>query len=368
MSLAQLENVSTYLYQHIEQALSTWIDPYLGRDLISAGVIKNLSVEGTRASIEVQFGFPVDVYQAIFTETLSAYLLAQTAATSVDIHAHWVVTPAVITSKTVPGVKHLIAVASGKGGVGKSTTATNLALALAADGARVGLLDADLYGPSQPRLLGLGGLPAMREGKLEPMVGHGVQCMSIGFLVDEASPVIWRGPMITQALTRLLHETLWQDLDYLIVDMPPGTGDIHLTLAQKMPVSAALIVTTPQDLALLDARKGIRMFEKVNVPVLGIIENMSLHLCSRCGHEEHIFGSGGARRLATEQGTKLLGELPLDMRIRIGADDGVPVLITDPQGSVARAYQAIARRSAALLSQQHRSTHSTLPQLIEEDT
>lgn len=248
-------------------------------------------------------------------------------------------------SNPVPGVKHLIAVASGKGGVGKSTTTTNLAMALANTGARVGILDADLYGPSQPRMLNLSGLPDTTDGKiLEPMVGHGIQTMSIGFLVDDESPIIWRGPMITQALTRLVYETRWDKLDYLIVDMPPGTGDIHLTMAQKMPVSGAVIVTTPQDIALLDARKGLKMFEKVNVPVLGIIENMSTHICGQCGHEEHIFGEGGARKMAEEAGTELLGELPLDIRIRTGSDSGQPVLVTDPEGTLAAAYQAIATR------------------------
>ena len=245
----------------------------------------------------------------------------------------------------VPGVKHLIAVASGKGGVGKSTTTTNLAMALANTGARVGILDADLYGPSQPRMLNLSGLPNTTDGKiLEPMVGHGLQTMSIGFLVDDESPIIWRGPMITQALTRLVYETCWDNLDYLIVDMPPGTGDIHLTMAQKMPVSGAVIVTTPQDIALLDARKGLKMFEKVNVPVLGIIENMSTHICGKCGNEEHIFGEGGARKMAEEAGTELLGELPLDIRIRTGSDSGQPVMVTDPQGTLASAYQSIATR------------------------
>ncbi len=245
--------------------------------------------------------------------------------------------------KSVPGVKKLIAVASGKGGVGKSTTTTNLALALAKEGHRVGVLDADLYGPSQPRMLGLKGLPDSPDGKiLEPMMGHGIQTMSIGFLVDEESPIIWRGPMITQALTRLVYQTQWDNLDYLIVDMPPGTGDIHLTMAQKMPVSGAVIVTTPQDIALLDAQKGLKMFEKVNIPVLGIVENMSTHLCSACGHEEHIFGEGGARRMAEEAGTQLLGELPLDIRIRTGSDSGQPVIATDPDSTLAGAYRTIA--------------------------
>jgi ATP-binding protein involved in chromosome partitioning len=253
--------------------------------------------------------------------------------------------------KAVPGVKHLIAVASGKGGVGKSTTTTNLALALASSGARVGVLDADLYGPSQPRMLGLKGMPASPDGKiLEPMIGHGIQTMSIGFLVDEESPIIWRGPMITQALTRLVYETRWDNLDYLIVDLPPGTGDIHLTMAQRLPVSGAVIVTTPQDIALLDARKGLRMFEKVNVPVIGIIENMSTHVCTQCGHEEHIFGEGGARKMAEEAGTELLGELPLDIRIRTGSDSGQPILVTSPDSSLAAAYQSIATRIVSAIS------------------
>ncbi|TBW58147.1 iron-sulfur cluster carrier protein ApbC [Marinobacter halodurans] len=252
-----------------------------------------------------------------------------------------------LEQRAIPGVKHLIAIASGKGGVGKSTTTTNLALALKAQGARVGILDADLYGPSQPRMLGLEGTPESAGGqRLKPMQGHGLQTMSIGFLVDDASPVIWRGPMVTQALTRLAYETQWDNLDYLLVDMPPGTGDIHLTMAQRMPVSGAVIVTTPQDIALLDARKGLAMFEKVNVPVLGIIENMSTHICSECGHEEHIFGEGGARRMAEDAGTALLGELPLHIHIRTGSDAGIPVMVSDPRGPLATAYNIIATAMA----------------------
>ncbi|MCQ4312416.1 iron-sulfur cluster carrier protein ApbC [Pseudomonas stutzeri] len=365
MTLHRFATPSIDLTQQAEHALSQWVEPCLGCDLISAGAVRALRVEGTHLHLELSLGFPADGYQQALSRALQALLLAHTQARAITVEIDWTVTAAPVTAQAVPGVKHLIAVASGKGGVGKSTTATNLALALAADGARVGMLDADLYGPSQPRLLGLSGMPESRDGKLEPMLGHGLQCMSIGFLVDEEAPVIWRGPMITQALTRLLEETRWQELDYLIVDLPPGTGDIHLTLAQKMPVSAALIVTTPQDLALLDARKGLRMFEKVNVPVLGIIENMSLHVCSQCGHEEHIFGSGGARRMADQYGSELLGELPLDMRIRIGADDGLPVLVSDPHGSLAQAYLNIARRAAARLSLRSRETQASLPNVIE---
>ncbi len=264
----------------------------------------------------------------------------------------------------------ILAVASGKGGVGKSTTTTNLALALASSGARVGVLDADLYGPSQPRMLGLKGMPDSPDGKiLEPMIGHGIQTMSIGFLVDEESPIIWRGPMITQALTRLVYETLWDNLDYLIVDLPPGTGDIHLTMAQRLPVSGAVIVTTPQDIALLDARKGLSMFEKVNVPVIGIIENMSTHVCTQCGHEEHIFGEGGARKMAEEAGTELLGELPLDIRIRTGSDSGQPILVTSPDSSLAAAYQSIATRIVSAISAMETGDESatqTIPTIVME--
>ncbi|WP_227712287.1 iron-sulfur cluster carrier protein ApbC [Marinobacter zhanjiangensis] len=269
--------------------------------------------------------------------------------------------------RAVPGVKHLIAVASGKGGVGKSTTATNLALALAAEGARVGMLDADLYGPSQPRMLGITGSPETRDGKMEPMIGHGIQTMSIGFMMDEETPVIWRGPMVTRALQQLVYDTRWDNLDYLIVDLPPGTGDIHLTMAQKIPVSGAVIVTTPQDIALMDARKGLAMFEKVNVPVLGIVENMSTHVCSECGHEEHIFGEGGAARMAEQAGTRVLGELPLDIRVREGADSGRPVVLGEPGGSLSQAYQGVARSIIVELEriEQHtRETERPVPEIV----
>lgn len=265
--------------------------------------------------------------------------------------------------RPIPGVRHLIAIASGKGGVGKSTTTTNLALALAADGARVGILDADLYGPSQPRMLGISGLPDSPDGKtLEPQVGYGIQTMSIGFLVEEDAPVIWRGPMITQALTRLAYETRWDNLDYLLIDLPPGTGDIHLTLAQKMPVSGAIIVTTPQDIALLDARKGLAMFRKVNVPILGVIENMSTHICSECGHEEPVFGHGGAGRMVSEAGTRLLGALPLDIRIRAGGDAGIPVLASDPDSNLSHAYRQIAEGVTRCLAE-HTARAIQLPEI-----
>ncbi|HCW89303.1 MAG TPA: iron-sulfur cluster carrier protein ApbC [Marinobacter sp.] len=268
----------------------------------------------------------------------------------------------------VPGVKHLIAIASGKGGVGKSTTATNLALALAAEGARVGMLDADLYGPSQPRMLGITGSPETRDGKMQPLIGHGIQTMSIGFLMDEDTPVIWRGPMVTRALQQLVYSTEWNDLDYLLVDLPPGTGDIHLTMAQKIPVTGAVIVTTPQDIALLDARKGQAMFEKVGVPVLGIIENMSTHICGHCGHEEHIFGQGGAARLAQEAGVCLLGELPLDIGIRQGADTGNPVMAGEPEGLIAKAYEdiakALSRQLDVILGADNAKLSKSIPDMV----
>ncbi len=267
-------------------------------------------------------------------------------------------------SRSVPGVKHLIAIASGKGGVGKSTTATNLALALTAEGARVGMLDADLYGPSQPRMLGITGSPETRDGKMEPLEGHGIQTMSIGFMMADDTPVIWRGPMVTRALQQLVYETRWDNLDYLIIDLPPGTGDIHLTMAQKIPVSGAVIVTTPQDIALLDARKGIAMFEKVGIPVLGIIENMSTHVCSECGHEEHIFGHGGAVEMARQFGTRLLGELPLDIRIREGADSGKPVLVSEPDSALSSAYRSIAQGFARHLPEPRSPKLPRVPEVV----
>jgi ATP-binding protein involved in chromosome partitioning len=254
--------------------------------------------------------------------------------------------------KPLDGIKNVIAVASGKGGVGKSTVAVNFALGLQAEGARVGILDADLYGPSQPTMLGSRERPTSPDGRrMHPIMAHGLQAMSIGFLMDsEAQPMIWRGPMATQALQQLLNETVWQDLDYLVVDMPPGTGDIQLTLSQRVPVAGAVVVTTPQDIALIDARKGLEMFRKVGVPVLGVVENMSTHVCSNCGHEEAIFGVGGGNRLAQEGGAELLGSLPLDIRIRQQADGGVPTVADDPESALAYRYRDIARLAVARLA------------------
>jgi ATP-binding protein involved in chromosome partitioning len=271
--------------------------------------------------------------------------------------------------KLVNGVKNIIAVASGKGGVGKSTTAVNLALALAAEGAKVGILDADIYGPSQPQMLGISGQPESTDGKkLEPMTAYDLQAMSVGFLIDPETPMVWRGPMVTQALTQLLGDTNWQDLDYLIVDLPPGTGDIQLTLAQQVPVTGAVIVTTPQDIALLDARKGLKMFEKVGIPILGIVENMSIHICSKCGHEEHIFGSGGAEKMGADYEVEVLGHLPLDINIRMQVDGGKPTVVADPNGRVAEIYKGIARRVAIKIAEKAKDMTSKFPNIVIQNT
>jgi len=271
--------------------------------------------------------------------------------------------------KLIPGVKNIIAVASGKGGVGKSTTAVNLALALAAEGANVGMLDADIYGPSQPTMLGITGRPESPDGQnLEPMLGHGLQAMSIGFLIDVETPMVWRGPMVTQALEQLLNQTKWKDLDYLVVDLPPGTGDIQLTLAQRVPVTGAVIVTTPQDIALIDARKGLKMFEKVGVPILGVVENMSLHICSNCGHEERIFGEGGGERMCKDYGTEFLGALPLDIRIREETDAGKPTVVAEPESRVAEIYRAIARRVAVKVGDLAVDHSSKFPSIVIQNS
>jgi ATP-binding protein involved in chromosome partitioning len=271
--------------------------------------------------------------------------------------------------KLIPGIKNIIAIASGKGGVGKSTTAVNLALALAAEGASVGVLDADIYGPSQPMMLGIAGRPESKDGKhLEPMEAHGLQAISIGFLIDVDTPMVWRGPMVTQALEQLLKDTAWRELDYLVIDLPPGTGDIQLTLAQKVPVTGAIIVTTPQDIALIDARKGLKMFEKVGIPILGIVENMSFHVCSKCGHESHIFGSGGGQKMSKDYGAELLGQLPLDEAIQQQADSGKPTVVSDPDGKVAEIYRRIARRCAVKIAESQRDMTSKFPNIVVQNT
>ncbi len=350
----------------VEQALRGVEDPYLRQDPVSAGCIRAIRIDGDQVAVDVALGYPAGEHREALGEQLrqaaegvaGVASAAVSVATQIESHA---VQPGL---KPHEQIKNVIAVASGKGGVGKSTVAANLALALQGDGARVGVLDADIYGPSQPRMLGVRGQPESPDGKhMQPLVGHGIQVMSAGFLVDEETPMIWRGPMVTQALQQLVNETQWEAIDYLIVDLPPGTGDIQLTLAQKVPVSGGVIVTTPQDIALLDARKGLRMFEKVDVSVLGIVENMSTHICSNCGHEEHIFGSGGGEAMARQFGLNLLGSLPLDITIREQADSGSPTVIADPQGRIAADYRDMARNVAAQLSLRECGTDSAFPNI-----
>ena len=351
----------------LETAIASYQDPYLGCDLVAAKCVRRLALNATTAEVEIGLGFAANGYVNELTKTLESALLA---VDGVDA-AHISITTNVVAHAVQKGVeplkniKNIIAVASGKGGVGKSTVAANLALALMLEGARVGVLDADIYGPSQPRMLGVSGQPDSRDGKsLEPMVSYGVQSMSIGFLVEEDTPMIWRGPMVTQALEQLLKDTNWKDVDYLVVDLPPGTGDIQLTLSQRIPVSGAVIVTTPQDIALLDARKGLKMFEKVQVPVLGVVENMSTHLCTQCGHEEHIFGSGGGERMANEHDVPFLGSLPLSITIREDADGGQPTVIRDPDGAVGLRMRDIARRVGARLSLQAKDYRQAFPSIV----
>jgi ATP-binding protein involved in chromosome partitioning len=331
-----------------------YVEPYLGMPLAAAKAVKSVRLEAGQPVVEVELGFPAGAYATELAGHLQAALRAAPGLEQAMVAIGWQVAayPAQAQLPPLPGIRNVLAVASGKGGVGKSTTAANLALALALDGARVGLLDADIYGPSQPRMMGLQGeRPVSLDGKrLQPLQAHGVKVMSIGFLIEEEQPMVWRGPMVTQALQQLLHDTDWGELDYLVVDMPPGTGDIQLTLSQRVPVSGAVVVTTPQDIALLDARKGLRMFQKVNVPVLGIVENMSTHVCSNCGHEEPVFGSGGGARMAAQYGVALLGQLPLDIRIREETDAGRPTVVVDPAGRIGKAYVDTARRMAARLS------------------
>jgi ATP-binding protein involved in chromosome partitioning len=351
--------------------IGNYVEPYLGIPLADAKAVKSVRLDGARTVVEVELGFPLGGYAQTLAATLQGLLHAQPGLEEAVVTVGWQVQSHTVqgTLQPLPGIRNVVAVASGKGGVGKSTTAVNLALALALDGARVGLLDADIYGPSQPRMMGLQGeRPVSIDGKrIEPLAAHGVKVMSIGFLVEEEQPMVWRGPIVTQALQQLLSDTNWGELDYLVVDMPPGTGDIQLTLSQRVPVSGAVVVTTPQDIALLDARKGLKMFQKVAVPVLGIVENMSTHVCSSCGHEEPIFGAGGGARMAQQYGVALLGQLPLDIRIREETDGGRPTVVVDPTGSIGRAYVDTARRTAARLSLAAAAGPS-FPKISVEDT
>lgn len=344
-------------------ALDAHVDPLLGTGLVQAGVVKSVEA-GAWPCVEIELGFPAAGIRESFSEALAEHLRACTGA-QVQVKLGWRIESSALRRnlQPLPQIRNIIAVASGKGGVGKSTVAANLALALQLEGARVGLLDADIYGPSQPRMLGVDGeRPTSPDGRrMHPIDAHGLQAMSIGFLIDDDQPMIWRGPMVVQALNQLLGETAWQDLDYLIIDLPPGTGDIQLTLSQKIPVSGAVIVSTPQDIALLDARKGLQMFRKVEVPVLGIVENMALYCCPNCGHTEHVFGSGGGEKLAREHGSELLGSLPLSARIREQADGGRPTVIAEPESPEAQSYRAIARLAAARLA--HGAVQGSFPSI-----
>jgi ATP-binding protein involved in chromosome partitioning len=351
----------------IEAKLGQVIDPNTETDLVSGKAIKLIELDGNNCRIEILLGYPAAGFFDELKQEVQTAVAAVEGIGQVDIEVSSQVKSHAVQQNLKPlaGIKNIIAVASGKGGVGKSTTAVNLALALQAEGATVGILDADIYGPSIPRMLGCKGQPESADGKsLEPMVGHGVQSMSIGYLIEEDTPMIWRGPMVTQALEQLLNDTRWNDVDYLVIDLPPGTGDIQLTLAQRIPVSGAVIVTTPQDIALLDARKGLKMFEKVEVPVLGIIENMSIHICSQCGHSEHIFGEGGGARMSEDHGVDLLGSLPLDIRIREQADSGYPTVAAMQDSQVSSIYRTIARKTAARLATKARDHSAAFPNIV----
>jgi ATP-binding protein involved in chromosome partitioning len=359
--------MSTVTKDTIEEALSGIVDPHTGLDLVTGKSVNDCVVDNQNVSIDLVLGYPANGWHPNLKQEVVDVVSKLENVQSVDVRIKTQVVSHEVQKGVTPlkNVRNVIAVASGKGGVGKSTVSANLALALSAEGAKAGVLDADIYGPSQPRMLGVGGRPESKDGKsLEPMNSYHVQVMSIGFLIEEDTPMIWRGPMVTQALEQLLQDTQWRDLDYLIIDLPPGTGDIQLTLAQKVPVSGAVIVTTPQDIALLDARKALKMFEKVEIPVLGIIENMSTHICSNCGHEEHIFGEGGGKRMSVEYSVEYLGDIPLDGRIRSDADAGRPTVVADPDGSLAQAYRTIARNASGILSVRKRDYSEVFPSIV----
>ena len=354
----------------VQSVLKQLVDPNTTKDFIATRSVKNIKIAGDDVSLDIELGYPgKSQFEPIRRQVVQALKQAGAAGVSVNVGSRVVPHAVQRGVKLIPGIKNIIAVASGKGGVGKSTTAVNLALALAAEGASVGMLDADIYGPSQPMMLGITGRPESKDGKsLEPMEGHGLQAISIGFLIDIDTPMVWRGPMVTQALEQLLRDTRWRELDYLVVDLPPGTGDIQLTLAQKVPVTGAVIVTTPQDIALIDARKGLKMFEKVGIPILGVVENMSTHICPNCGHESHIFGAGGAEKMCRDYGTELLGQLPLDAGIREQADSGRPTVVADPEGSVAEIYRRIARRCAVKIAESQKDMTAKFPNIVVQNT
>ncbi|NUZ06860.1 iron-sulfur cluster carrier protein ApbC [Piscinibacter koreensis] len=347
-------------------ALQTVVDPQTGRDFVSTRQLKNLRIDGGDVAFDVELGYPA---RSRIEGLRRALIAAARGVAGVENVSATVTTKIVAHAvqrgvQLLPNVKNIVAVASGKGGVGKSTTAANLALALAAEGANVGILDADIYGPSQPTMMGIQGRPESEDGKtMEPLENYGVEVMSIGFLVDPDNAMIWRGPMATQALEQLLRQTRWGDLDYLIVDMPPGTGDIQLTLSQRVPLTGAVIVTTPQDIALIDARRGIGMFEKVGVPILGVVENMAVHVCENCGHVEHVFGAEGGQRLAEEFKVDHLGSLPLNLSIRVQADAGRPTVVSDPDGAIAALYKDVARAVAVKIAQRAKDFSAKFPSI-----
>ncbi|MDP1651512.1 MAG: iron-sulfur cluster carrier protein ApbC [Rhodocyclaceae bacterium] len=355
----------------VQTALKEVIDPNTGKDFVSTRSAKNIKTDGTDIAVDIELGYPAKSQVDGIRKTVIDKLKAIPGAGNVSVNVYSKIVSHSVQRgvKLVPQVKNIIAVASGKGGVGKSTTAVNLALALAAEGANVGLLDADIYGPSQPQMLGITDKPESRDGKtLEPMQAYGLQAMSIGVLIDVETPLVWRGPMVTQALQQLLGDTQWNDVDYLVIDLPPGTGDIQLTLAQQVPVTGAVIVTTPQDIALLDARKGLKMFEKVGIPILGIVENMSIHICTKCGNEEHIFGSGGGERMCKDYEVEFLGALPLDIKIREQTDSGKPSVAADPESRVAEIYRGIARRIAVKIADKSKDMTAKFPNIVIQNT
>jgi len=357
--------------QQVQAALKELIDPNTQKDFIATKSARNIKVDGGKVTLDVVLPYPAKMVMGQIKALVEDKIKTVAGVESAQANVSWKILAHSVQRgvKLIPGVKNIIAVASGKGGVGKSTTAVNLALALAAEGASVGMLDADIYGPSQPTMLGIVGRPVSDDGQsLEPMIGHGVQAMSIGFLIDVDTPMVWRGPMVTQALEQLLNQTKWKELDYLVVDLPPGTGDIQLTLAQRVPVTGAVIVTTPQDIALIDARKGLKMFEKVGVPILGVVENMSLHICSKCGQEEPIFGTGGGQKMCTDYGVEFLGGLPLDMRIREETDAGKPTVVAEPESRIAEIYRAIARRVAVKVGDLAVDHSAKFPSIVIQNT
>ncbi len=353
-------------------ALQAVVDPNTGKDFVSTKALKNLQITDGDVSFDVVLGYPAKSQMPALRKALVAAAKGVAGVGNVSVNISMQVVPHAVQRgvQLLPKVKNIIAVASGKGGVGKSTTAVNLALALASEGASVGLLDADIYGPSVPMMMGVEGRPESEDGQtMEPLENYGVQVMSIGFLVAKDEAMVWRGPMATQALEQLLRQTNWKDLDYLIVDMPPGTGDIQLTLSQRVPMTGAVIVTTPQDIALLDAKKGIKMFEKVGVPILGIVENMAVHVCTNCGHVEHIFGADGGKNMAAEYNMAYLGALPLNMQIRVQADSGMPTVVADPEGEVAAIYKAVARQVAITVAAKAKDFSNKFPSIkISKDT